>query len=105
MILLPSVVWPSFEMLTWAENLLTVCTSCAAARACRPSLFLISNFLTHLFIRLLFDISMLHMNAQLVIAQSLLQLLHQNHRTMTPPRAAEGQGQAALSFTLVERQC
>src|SRR3972149_1626847 len=104
MMLLPSAVWPSLEKFTCAPNLFTVCTSSAAARACNPSLFLISSFLTTLLMRLLVDIPVLDVDVIIRAAKSLAQFLDQYHETVPAAGTTEGQGQGALSLSLVERQ-
>src|SRR5262245_53655324 len=102
MILRALALWPSFARVTCAENLFTVCTSCAAARACNPSLFLISSFLTTLAMMSLVDVAVFYVDAIFSLGEPFLQLLHQRHGAMPPAGTAQGEGQAAFALALVK---
>src|SRR5688572_8063110 len=104
MMLRPSAVMPSFETLIWEENLLAVWTNRAAALACKPSLFRISNFLVTLAIRSLVDVAVLHVDAHVPLTQTLPQFLYQDHRAVPPAGTAKRKGKSAFTFALVERQ-
>ena len=104
MMLRASVLCPSFDKVICAANLFAVCTSNAAARACSPSLFLISTFLTTRLIGSLVAVAVLHVNEKAAVCESLLQRFDQNDGAMAPAGTAQSQGQAALALALVKRQ-
>src|SRR5262245_40061801 len=73
----------------------------AAARACRPSLFLISNFLIAFIAPSACNIAVLHMNPEPLHIQAPVELFHQNHRTVPAPRTPQSQGQTGFALALV----
>src|SRR5690242_17893188 len=103
MMLRPSTVWPSLAIVTSASNLLIVWTSSAAARACRPSLFLISMVLFTPSMSLV-DVAVLHVNAERLRREPALHLLDEHDRAVAAAGATERDGQAALALLHVIRE-
>ena len=103
MMLRPSMVWPSLEKLTCAENLLTVCTSNAAARACSRDILdfeLLGDFAQEV----ISDIAVLDLDPDVAIVESLLQFFTRTTELCLPPGAPKSQGKTALALALVQRQ-